>query len=87
MEREYVEIWLCVECMYADVNGELPEDGERAREIEEGFKRLRSEGDVFPNFGGEDEYDGYDEFSWAPCDCCGSDLGGSRYRYALFLAR
>lgn len=27
---------------------------------------------------------GYDEFSWRDCDCCGSSLGGSRHRYALF---
>lgn len=28
--------------------------------------------------------DGRNEFSWRRCDCCGSDLGGARYRYALF---
>lgn len=27
---------------------------------------------------------GEDEFSWSRCDCCGSTLGGSRHRYALF---
>lgn len=27
---------------------------------------------------------GEDEFSWSECDCCGTRLGGSRYRYALF---
>lgn len=27
---------------------------------------------------------GQDEFSWADCDCCGSTLGGTRTRYALF---
>ncbi len=25
---------------------------------------------------------GYLKFSWIECDCCGSDLGGSRYRFA-----
>lgn len=24
-----------------------------------------------------------DEFSWRPCDCCGSKLGGSRHRCAI----
>lgn len=86
MAREHIEIWLCVECMFADQNGELPEDEERAEEIEEGLERLADEGDIFPNFGGEDE-SGYDEFSWTPCDCCGDTLGGSRYRYALLSAR
>lgn len=31
-----------------------------------------------------DREDGYDEFSWRDCDCCGSSLGGSRTRYCLF---
>lgn len=26
---------------------------------------------------------GIDEFSWSPCHCCGSHLGGSRYRLAV----
>lgn len=29
--------------------------------------------------------DGRDEFSWSPCDCCGSDLGGSRTRMAELI--
>ena len=81
MTREYVDIWLCAECMFADVNGELPEDEERAQEIEEGFERLG--GDISPDF--DSEENGYDEFSWEPCDCCGTHLGGSRYRYALWV--
>lgn len=88
MTMEYVDIWLCEECMFFDVNGELPEDEERAQEIVEGFDRL---GEVSSNFGNsedeEDEEDGYLEFSWAPCDCCGTQLGGSRYRYALWLQK
>ena len=85
MAHEYVDIWLCTECMLYDVNGELPEDEARAHEIEDGFERL---GEVCANFGGsEDEEDGYCEFSWAQCDCCGTQLGGSRYRYALWLQR
>lgn len=31
-----------------------------------------------------DRDSGIDEFSWSTCDCCGSVLGGSRTRYALF---
>ena len=43
--------------------------------------------DVCPACGSFDtsqRLDGHDEFSWSPCDCCGSSLGGSRTRYALF---
>ena len=83
MAQEHVEIWLCADCMFAEELGELPEDEERAEEVEAGLERLADEGDIFPNFGSE-EGEGYDEFSWSPCDCCGDTLGGSRYRYALF---
>lgn len=86
MEREYLEIWLCADCMFAEELGELPEDEERAEEVEAGLERLNREGEICPNFGGEDE-SGYDEFSWTPCDCCETPLGGSRYRYALFSVR
>lgn len=24
-----------------------------------------------------------DEFSWSPCDCCGSKLGGARHMFAV----
>lgn len=83
MEQEYVDIWLCEECMFFEVNGELPEDDDRAKEIEEGLAKL---GRVSSNFGSsEDEEDGYREFSWSPCDCCHTPLGGSRYRFALWL--
>lgn len=83
MAKEYADIWLCVECMFFEVNGELPEDEDRAQEIEEGFDRL---GEVSSNFGSsESEEGGYRSFSWARCDCCQTPFGGSRYRYALWL--
>lgn len=83
MAKEYADIWLCVECMFFEVNGELPEDEERAQEIEEGFDRL---GEVSSNFGSSgDEEGGYRDFSWTPCACCGTRFGGSRYRFALWL--
>lgn len=84
MAQEHIEIWLCVDCMFAEELGELPEDEERAEEVEEGLERLMKAGEIWANFGGTDEYDGYEEFSWSQCDCCGDTLGGSRYRYALW---
>lgn len=43
---------------------------------------------VCPDCGSVDEMrdrdHGEDEFSFHECDCCGSSLGGSRHRYALF---
>ena len=42
---------------------------------------------ICPTCGSEDNTQrspGRDEFSWSGCDCCGSGLGGSRTRYALF---
>lgn len=29
--------------------------------------------------------EGIDDFSWSPCDGCGSHLGGSRYRLAYHI--
>ena len=87
MAREHVEIWLCVECMFADQVGELPEDEERAEKVEAGLERLAKEGEIHPDFGSQGEEDGYGKVSWTPCDCCGDALGGSRYRYALFVRR
>lgn len=28
---------------------------------------------------------GEEEFSWRDCDCCGTDLGGSRFRFAQLI--
>lgn len=97
MEIIQDDIWLCADCMFAAVNGDYsgiayyydPDEDEekyaqRIREIQEGL-RLLGPGlvpDLDPHPG--DEFDcGEREFSWRPCDCCGSSLGGSRYRFVI----
>lgn len=32
----------------------------------------------------DDDDNGITDFSWTPCACCGSTLGGSRYRMAIW---
>ena len=63
------DAWVCVDCILAIANGEMPEDPKRAREVHAGLKAnpgiVRGSGEK--------------EFSWDWCDCCNSPLGGSRY--------
>ena len=35
----------------------------------------------------EVENDGYEEFSWSPCDLCHTKLGGSRHGMTLFIEK
>ena len=35
----------------------------------------------------EVENDGYEEFSWSPCDVCRTKLGGSRHGMTLFIEK
>lgn len=86
--------WVCVDCLHLAANGELPEDAttptgeltERGRELFESPANLPG------SYPGADHSDcGHDgdhdtliecethEFSWSPCDGCGTRLGGSRH--------
>lgn len=93
------DIQLCTDCLFVAVNGdysgidehygkgEHPGRGElregakeRAAEIDAGLARLGP--NLVPHFDSETG-EGIDEFSWRPCGCCGSNLGGSRHRFAV----
>lgn len=135
MER--IELWLCDDCMIAEVNGDYSgldysygerEAEQREREINEGLHDLHKQGGLWPDdfdssdpdslqrecracghIGHDADFpeatiddevehlcpkcgsdntverdDGRASFSWQQCDCCGSTLGGSRTRFALF---
>lgn len=77
-------LWLCIDCTIAEVNGDYSgmEDEERAREVREALARVQERGSLAPNWDSE-EGTGIRDFSWNPCDCCGSHLGGSRHRFAI----
>ncbi len=79
--------WVCVDCLFALANGEYPDDATRAAEIEAGETReLPYRWALDGPHEGESEEADQDPFSWRPCACCGSRLGGSRHRAALILA-
>jgi len=77
------DIWLCTDCTQAAVNDDYTsldyyydevEAALRMKEIQRGLTALG------PNLVIGDEED---EFSQSECDCCGSDLGGARFRFAI----
>jgi len=88
MSTTYSDVWVCTDCYFAHHYGatehegawyagesDTPADWEPLHELE-GF-HLADNTDS--NTG-----DGIDTFSWSSCDGCGSTLGGSRYRLAIF---
>lgn len=59
--------------------GDCPE---HSPDVDQGLERLAHGGcQVVPDFD-SDTGEGVEEFSWAPCDCCQTRLGGSRHRFA-----
>lgn len=74
------DYWLCVDCMFYAVNDDLPPDSndERDMEILNGVHSLGPH--LTPDFG---DGEGEDDFSWKPCEACGSKLGGSRFRFTI----
>lgn len=80
------DLWVCSDCLFFIANGDLPDDDDAARAIVEGCER-ESPGVWVSDSADETDADDCDanEFSWSACDCCGSDLGGSRHRCALIF--
>jgi hypothetical protein len=61
----------CVGCYYYAANGHADDTtSERVAEIEQAFSENG------PNLCAGDDLT---EFSWSPCELCGSTLGGSRH--------
>lgn len=78
------DLWVCSDCVMFLANGDFPEYRDETMYAdcidaiwppEEGWSLCVD----FPR-DGEEEDTCYNEFSWSSCDCCGSTLGGSRYR-------
>jgi hypothetical protein len=65
--------------------GDYEEDEERTQECAAHLRLLHSTGSLFnDNDSNADKDSGIKEFSWSSCDCCMSNLGGSRHRYAFW---
>lgn len=75
-------ILLCVDCLFAAVNGDVSgiESDERVLAVEAGLERLGPH--LVPDFDSETNK-GIDEYSVRPCDCCGTKLHGSRHEFAI----
>jgi len=98
MSADYLTAWVCVDCYFAHHYGARQVDGEWfAGESDTPCDRepLALLGDyeiadnTYPNGDNPEDPDetGEREFSWAACEGCGSTLGGSRHRLALFAPR
>lgn len=72
---------VCVDCALFIANGDLPEDEATAAAVIEGVESELPAQWVMAC--GED-CEG--EFDSAPCDCCGSTLGGDRHPAALLTS-
>lgn len=75
------EIWLCQDCALYAANGDTSgiDDERREKQVIAGVDALG------PNLVCNSAEDGSGdlEFSWSPCEGCGTSLGGSRMRFAL----
>lgn len=84
MTRKYLTVWYCQDCAIAECNGDYSGMSDEVQaEVQSGAGRMAEQGHVAANFD-SNTGDGLAEFSWRPCDCCGSVLGGYRVRFALF---
>ena len=66
---------VCADCLLFVANGDLPENEEHAAAVLTGAER-------HPHMHAGTKELG---FSWRPCQCCGSKLGGDRFD-AIVLA-
>jgi hypothetical protein len=75
---------LCSDCMLLAETGDYSfysaNAPKRVEEIKSGLDRLGR--NLVCNFDSETG-DGVNEFSSRTCDCCNSNLAGTRYRYAV----
>jgi hypothetical protein len=80
-ERDRIELEVCVDCLAQDANGESEgaDDGFLER-FTRAMESARADGWEYSNNCPEDCEGG---FSWAPCDFCGSRLGGDRHPAVL----
>lgn len=96
----YCTLWACVDCLILEANGEVSPDRptdqpeplclvDRPDRVTLGMT-LEDHAEDCPNRqAGEcvDECECEDrDFSWSPCDLCGSHLGGSRHAFTWWVS-
>lgn len=90
-EHEHGNAEVCVDCYFAHHYGAIERNGQWfAGESDVAADReplaLLAGYELADNTDSETE-EGITTFSWSSCEGCGSMLGGSRYRLALFTSR
>lgn len=76
-----MQLWLCVDCTFAEVNGDYSGmTWEREQDVRNALRNVG--GVLLPNWDDETE-DAQITFSRHPCDCCGSDVAGTRDNFVL----
>jgi len=76
------ELSVCTDCIFFIANGDLPEnekDAERVTDAVSEWCRKHDSAHMVASSNSDDEA----EFSWRPCECCLSHLGGSRHSAIL----
>lgn len=91
---DHIAAWCCTDCIMLHANGETPPHMTEA----ETDAWLESMGDIMPTVGRHTDDCGCStwdspyhrdvcetlEFSWKPCQSCGSTLGGERHAITLW---
>lgn len=96
MAQETWTKWVCSDCMVLMANGETPPEMSE-EETEAWLAKIENHGHTTIGLMREEHECDYDqdwhsghctcetrEFSWDPCDSCGSRLGGSRHAVTLW---
>ncbi len=75
------DLWLCVDCLMAAVNGDVTgiDSDKRVAEVWAGLEKLGA--NLVPNFDSETG-EGIEEFARRDCDSCHSGLAGGFHRFA-----
>lgn len=80
------ELWLCVDCTVAAVNGDFTgfSSDEQIAATERGLERIGPH--LVPDFDSETG-EGHEEFAHRSCDCCDSGLAGEYHRFAILAPK
>ncbi len=84
MTKELFELSGCMNCVQLLANGEFPPDNtpEQDAALEVAIEMQWPSAEWHVVVAGDENSE--NEFSWRPCDVCGSTLGGDRYPCAAF---
>lgn len=85
------EVWVCIDCYIAHHYGAVESDGawfagDSDTPCDREPLTLIDQDAEVTDWTDSETGEGEDDFSWSTCEGCGSTLGGSRYRLAVWRA-